>query len=287
MSKKIVGAKTKAQKVLDGFAQSECLPIVQSISSMLIRLQTAFDLLGKSIMHTDQNSSPVIDPSTILEAIESMKLSEFSLDKDAVDNARKWAIFQLATTYSNLGELIRQHCAERAIKIDGGPRSFILANFLHIVIDFESNAVFIEDKKLERLSTSAILKLIDAEISNENKRSPSSSEFLLACYRAYSYLIKASAQEYGTPMRVRDVYKQIIIASQPEKFWKNPNRANLFEYDEHLFKRDLVRLFLENSSALPTGESIELLPTAFPKQGIPIPLPEGTRYIGHIAFRRA
>src|ERR1044071_5260195 len=68
------------------------------------------------------------------------------------------------------------------------------------------------------------------------------------------------------------------------KVLRAPKRSNLAEYTEEHFCRDLARLVAAGRYVTPDGAKMELMPTAFPKDGMPLYLTDGVRFIGHVKF---
>jgi hypothetical protein len=280
MSKLTVSEKTLADSACGSLA---------STARASIELWTG---LRKSLVEcfvSDQVPQPVLDPYRVDWVAQRAQANPGFMPQGAepIDELRRWAADRILQVDESLDRDLRARCQGSGLTISGRFPSYLIDEFLILEFRPAERTSVVGTKRVRGLFLPTVWLTVADVIEHERARSGSVQEFLDACERAYSRAIALHSLQPGQSVAVATVYRELVVELQPKAFWVAPSRGTFVEYSMELFARDIARVVRGSTNTSTSGARLELAPTAFPKDGLAIRLPEGARVIGQIAFRSA
>jgi hypothetical protein len=229
----------------------------------------------------------VLDPFALLRTVADARtkpvvLAEVgeSLLSEAEGEAHEMAKSAIRTFDGDL----REFCDRERVSVAGRFPIYVLGGFLRLRLDIHEGTSRVGTKKVKSLLAARVWLTVVAELKKEDRRIITPEDFLASCEVAYSQAIAARDAKVGASIHVRDLFRELRLAREkvsPTAGFK-PKRPP--KYTEEHFKRDLARLIAAGRFVSKRGAKMELMPTAFSKDGIPVTVGEGVRYIGRVSF---
>lgn len=249
---------------------------------------TALDnILQACFINSGEPKEFVLDPFALLHAIANARSQAIVVAQvgepllvETENRARQAA--QSATLAFD-GEL-RNLCMQEKISVAGRFPTYVLDGYLNLRLFPDEGACRIGTKKVKSLFARRIWFEIASAVKGEKLRQVAPDEFLVSCQMAYKRIVALRNEKVGISIPIRDLLRELQITRQHEKSLLNPLPQRLSAYTEAHFSRDVARLMAAGHFVARDGAKIELMPTAFSKDGIPVNVGEGVRYIGRVIF---
>ncbi|MFT7584988.1 MAG: hypothetical protein ACI9EW_001411 [Cellvibrionaceae bacterium] len=145
---------------------------------------------------------------------------------------------------------LRDAFAARGENLDGRPPTLTVGLLtLHIDIAARKGVWLYGKEPLTRpipLSIKGVLKAFDQQVKNIVNRSLNGKEadFLAEAYKAWQNAIdkRPTRRPQGGRINIVEIYSQITLNRQNNRFWNNPSRKTFQDYSREHFIRDLVLL---------------------------------------------
>lgn len=200
----------------------------------------------------------------------------------ALVDAETWARQEIqAATLAFDGEL-RKLCAQEIISVVGRFPAYVLEGYLTVRLSSSDRMCTVGDRKMKTLMVNTIWDEIASVIKQERLRGGALDDFLVSFQMAYRRAISLRNVKMGASIPIKDIFRELVMTRQSDKFWRTPNRQHFSEYTEEFFRRDLANLIAAGRFATRDGGKIELMPTAFAKDGVAVIVGEGVRFFGHV-----
>jgi hypothetical protein len=233
------------------------------------------------------DKEPLLDPFGILDLIGEIR-SEATLvlqvGEGPLAEAEKWALEQVQVETLAFDQELKKLTTRDKVSVHGRFPSYVLDEWLVVRVSPEVRTAEVGTKKIKSLLLQRVWPEITAALKAEKSRKVAPDEFIGSCQKAYSRVLSLRKAKMGSSIPIRELFRELVIVLQSQKFWRNPKRSNFAEYTEAHFSRDLATLMMAGLFVTRDGARMELMPTAFPKEGLPLNLAEGVRFIGHIRF---
>ncbi|HSH05897.1 MAG TPA: hypothetical protein VLL52_25505 [Anaerolineae bacterium] len=239
-------------------AQDELTPEFKALRTTMSALKTAIKLaqadkpdaipMQKALQKLETAAEP-IDNTTLTTAIAQFR----TVTNEALNNLA----FDFAKDLKKAFE-------EQGIKVTGRPPTLTI-DILTLKIDIAARKGqwFYGQEPLTRplpLSTNHILKAYHAQQKRIGDRDLNPSAFLQEIYNAWTTCInKRSRRPTEGRINIIEIYSQIILDRQTNRFWNAPARKTFKDYDRELFVRDLVLLHQSGHTTLNTPEGSQTL----------------------------
>lgn len=246
--------------------------------------------LLKCLIESNESKGSVLDPFALLAVTANIRSNaELSgeIGNEILQQAENWAQQSARDATIAFDADIRSLCSKENIVVSGRFPSYVLDGFLNLRLSPNERKCTVGDRKLPTLMPVVVWEQVRATIQQERLRSIEPNEFLSLLLASYMRMAALHGVKPGSPVSIKGLLRELIIARQSEKFWKAPQRLNFAEYSEEYFCRDLAKLISAGRFVTPNGQRLELIPTAFAKDGLAIIVGEGVRYFGHVNFEAA
>jgi hypothetical protein len=228
-----------------------------------------------------------LDPFELIRVLKTVRQRPdlvSAVGESLVEQTEREARHAADLSVRNFDADLRQLCARDAVALTGRFPTYNLAGFLTVRLDLDKSTCSVGSRKLRTLLIGRVWLAIAEEIGAERRRRKAPEEFLIACEHAYRRAIVAAECASGTAIPVKELLRalQLELARSAEPSGRSAKRSPA--YTEEHFRRDLSGLIAAGKFVSSGGSRMELLPTAFAKEGIPVSAGDGIRYIGRIAF---
>ncbi len=228
-----------------------------------------------------------LDPFELIRLLKTVRQRPdlaSAIGQPLVEQTEREARQAADASVRNFDTDLRQLCAQDAVALSGRFPSYNLAGFLAVRLDLDKGTCSVGTRKFGTLLIGRVWLTIAEEIAAERRRIKPPEEFLLACERAYQSAILAAEGTIGAAIPVKDLLRALQSEFPPSAEPRDRPGKRSPAYTEEHFRRDLSGLIAAGKYVSTSGARMALLPTAFPKEGIPIYTGDGVRYIGRIAF---
>jgi hypothetical protein len=195
---------------------------------------------------------------------------------DAEGDARKRLL--------ELAALIREICLRRKWRLDGEWPRFFVERGIEVRIDEEQRSLAVSDITAPNLSAKTIERILETGVEELLPRLFDPRQFLVALARAYD----AARGDRETQVPVWDIYRELILASQPKALWRDARARRFQEFAVDQFRARLSAILEAGETTAPDGRELRLLAPLDPKQGIFVYQPAERRFgfVGRIEFVR-
>jgi hypothetical protein len=228
-----------------------------------------------------------VDPFGVLHLVADIRSNSTlgtQVGEGALSQAEKWAFQQAQVETLAFDQELKKLATRNRVSMKGRFPSYVLDEWLIVRVSPEVRTVEVGTKKIKSLLLQRVWPEITAALKAEKSRKVTPDEFIGSCHKAYTRVLSLRKAKIGSSIPIREIFRELVIVLQSQKFWRSPTRSNFAEYTEEHFSRDLATLMMAGLFVTRDGARMELMPTAFPKEGMPINLAEGVRFIGHIRF---
>ncbi|MFQ5420772.1 MAG: hypothetical protein ACE5EY_10485 [Anaerolineae bacterium] len=188
------------------------------------------------------------DALPMQKALAKLEIAAAEVENDALKTAVAAFAADTQTALNNLaydfaGDL-RSEFAARDIEVDGRPPTLIVGILtFKIDIGARKGQWFYGKEPLTRpipLSIARILKAYDRQVKRILNRELAAN-FLPNLQQAWEDTIKKRKQRpSGGRVNLIEVYSQMILNQQTNRFWNQPARRTFKDYERDLFVRDLT-----------------------------------------------
>jgi hypothetical protein len=243
--------------------------------------------LSGCFVKTTETGSYVLDPFPLLSAIaeaRSKAILVTQLGEAALTETETWARDAAHAAILAFDGELRSLCEREKFSLEGRFPSYIVEGYLRVSLSPDEGVSTIGSKKLKSLFAKRLWVEIVSSISHERLRQVTPSKLLSTFQTAYQRVIASRNERIGTSIPIRDLFRELAIMLQDEKSSVTPQGQRIAKYTEEYFRRDLSRLMAAGELVMADGTKMELLPTAFAKEGVPVTIGEGVRIIGRVAF---
>lgn len=221
--------------------------------------------------------------STALRAAADSVLLGTDL-RTAVAQVQRLAEQAASVAVLELESDIRDLCRTRGWRVDGQWPTLIVERAMDVKVDPKQRVVTVAGHKVRGASTRAIERAIDERVTQLIPRGFDPRRFIAQLAQAYD---QASGGE-GGEMPVLQVYRELVICSQPARFWRDARRAGFSELTSEQFRARVSAALEANATAAPDGRELRLLPPIDPKNAVFLYQPGENRFgfVGRIEFRK-
>jgi hypothetical protein len=271
------------------------VPGGMAYSDLFVETSNAFDSWSRTVQSLQgslciDDSNVSVDPFALLGIIKDIRSRAFfvaQIGETVISAAETWALEATSAAMSTFDQDLRRRCSVEGIGLQGSFPSYVVDGFLVIHLSAHDAATTIGGKKVGTRLFERVWQEVHAAVHADRACRRRPEEVIALCYEAYRRALALRVDTVGASIPIASMFRELVIAVQSQKFWKAPQRSSFSEYSEETFSRDLARLISEGLLVAPSGARMELMPTAFAKDGIPVRLVEGIRYIGHVSFGTA
>jgi len=244
--------------------------------------------LQACFVKTDDPQHYVLDPFALLRVIAAVRSNAsiaIQIGDSTLSEAETWGRQEAQAETLAFDEKLRNFCAREQISVEGRFPLYILGGHLPLRLSLEDSSCTVgAKKKVKSLLVSRVWPEITEAIKKDKLRAFNPSDFLAVCYKTYRKIVTGRNEKAAVSVPIKDFFRALMIELKPEKSSLPSQPRHFRSYTEEYFCRDLARLVKAGQFLTHEGAKIELMPTAFPKDGIPINVDGGIRIIGHIAF---
>ena len=237
---------------------------------------------------SDAESSLGIDPFELLDVLNTVRsdaAATLAVGEPCLSDALAFASTEIHAIVSRFDEELRTLCQKHAWSLSGRFPNYTVRGFLLLRVAANERSCEVGTKKLYTLLPHRVLlEVVSAVAEEDTRRRAEPKDFLEALYKAYERCVAIEATGAENPASIRHVFRELVVCLQPDTFWRSPQQSRFVEYTEEYFRRDLARLINSADLVTSNGSRLELLPKAFPKEGVPVAVDGGTRYFGKIKF---
>ena len=234
-----------------------------------------------------ETSELIIDPflaKAFLANLESDLITPQYLDTETLSRLKAYVASECKTITNSFEARLRPFCEKHNISLEGRFPTYVVAGFLQVRVEQAKGVCKVGDKITKSLMLESVAAVILEDLKNEAERPFEISSFLKELYEAYERVVKLKGSNVGQPVKILDVFSELILVKQPPIFKKAPIKSNFQDYTRELFSRDLAKVSAASPKVV-SGRRLELMSTAFPdKDGIPIRRGGSMRFAGRIAF---
>lgn len=243
--------------------------------------------LEACFIKSDESKDFTLDPFGVLQVIAEIRSEETrvaQVGEAPLAQAEVWARERAQTATLGFEQELRKLTTQAGVSVEGRFPSYILDGWLIVKVSSEKGTATVGVQKVKSLLLERVWPEITAALKEEKARAVSPDDFIGLCQEAYKRAVALGGAKPGSSIPLQKLFRELVIVLQSEKFWRAPKRSNLVEYTEEHFRRDLARLVATGRFVTHDGNKLELMPTAFPKEGLPLNLAEGVRFYGHVKF---
>lgn len=278
---------TQKKFSFDIFRETPIFKILNDTDAYSKLLDTFKNRIKDCVIEGVLDNHYIIDPfllkNLIIYISESPKLLEI-IGEDTYTELKSYTRQACNDAFAAFDVRLNEFCSRENVALDGRSPKYILDGFLKVEIIENELKCKVGSVEIKSLMFEAVMPTIQNIIHNEKTRLFDKSKFLNEMYLAYVRVTAINNIANGSAVPIKDIYPELIIIKQPEKFKKNPIKNNFENYTIDNFKRDLARVIELGSCILPSGKKIEFLPTSFSKEAFPVFVNGAIQYIGRIAF---
>ncbi len=271
-------------KVVSG---SPCASLAENVRAARKMWTTLHSSLQACFISAVEAKDYVLDPFSLLHVIAKVRSDAFLLaqiGEAPLAEAETWARQEAqAATLAFDGEL-RNLCGQEQILVEGRFPSYVLEGYLSLRLSPDDRTCTVGVKKVKSLLASRVWPEITVALKKERLRGFKPDDFLVSCHEAYRKTVAHRNDRMGASMPIKDFFRELVIAFRPERVSQPPQRSNSSDYTKEYFRRDLAMLMMAGQFVTPEGAKMELMPTAFPKDGISVNVGGEVRIIGYVAF---
>jgi hypothetical protein len=272
------------EKVVSGSVCAGLVEKTRAVRKIWANLESSLD---GCFVKTSEPESHVLDPFALLRAIaeaRSKAILVTQLGEASLSEAETWAREAAqAATLSFDGEL-RNLCARDKFSLEGRFPSYLVEGYVEVRLSVDDGVSMIGSKKVKSLFAKRIWVEIASSIEEERLRQVTLTSLLAWFQRAYQSAIAGRNERIGVSIPIKDLFRELAIMLQHQKPSSTLQGQRGAKYTEEYFRRDLSRLMAAGEFVTSDGARMELLPTAFAKEGVPVTIGEGVRIIGRVAF---
>jgi hypothetical protein len=266
---------------------SPCAKLVDQVRLARKTWTALYASLEACFIKIKESKDSVLDPFGVLQVVAEIR-SDVALvaqvGEEPLAQAENWAREQAQNVTLVFDQELRKLSTEANVSVEGRFPSYVLDGWLILRISSDNRTTTVGARKVESLHLERVWPEITAALKEEKARAVTPDKFIGSCQEAYKRAVALGNARMGSSLPIRKLFRELVVVLQSEKFWRAPKRSNLAEYTEEHFCRDLARLVAAGRYVTPDGAKMELMPTAFPKDGMPLYLTDGVRFIGHVKF---
>jgi hypothetical protein len=246
--------------------------------------------LSKALLDVSFKSSSgdlEIDPFAMLRVTTEIRANPHfvaELGDAAICAAEEWARKEAQAVTVDFEASLLQLCGKHGISLRGRFPSYVLGGFLIVRVSQADGTCDVGNTTFKTLLVGRIWQEAMACLEAETRRAVVPEEFVRWCRVAYGRVVALKGERVGSAVPIRDLFRELIMTRQTDRFWRSPRQASFVEYDEEMFCRDLSKVIALGRFVLDDGSRMELMPTAFAKDGVPVVLEDGVRFFGRVAF---
>lgn len=198
--------------------------------------------------------------------------------------------------FSVIAEEIETACRDKALQLEadlqdavknqgwtfsGQWPTYYVENVVPVIVDDKQFCLIIGDEKVPTFSVKTIISSLVNSIKRVKLDVTKLPDFLKEVYEAVSRL---STPQHPT-VSIWDVYREIVIARQTKKFWRDASPANFRPFRELEFRSYLTEL-LKNEVTTVSGYQMKLLPPISKEESVFIYQPYENRFchVGRVQF---
>lgn len=219
--------------------QEELVPRFKALRTSLSALKQATRLAAEE--QSDALAMQKVQ-AKLAQASELLDDEQMQRVVDAFGQETQSALDSLAFDFARE---LKEIFAQRGLTVEGRPPRLVVDDLvLHIDIGTRKAQWLYGKEPLTRpipLSYSPILKAYDQQRKAILERSIDVPEFLQEVYTAWQQVLdKRSQRPSGGRASVVEVYSQVTLNRQNNRFWNAPARSTFKDYERPLFVRDIV-----------------------------------------------
>ena len=271
-------------KVVTG---SPCAELANQVKLARKTWTTLYASLDACLIKIGKSKDSPLDPFGVLQVIAEIRSDAIlvaQVGEGPLAEAESWAHEQAQVAILAFDQELRKLTTQADISVEGRFPSYILDGWLAVKVSSDNRTATVGVQKVTSLLLERVWPEITTALKEEKARAIPPDKFIGLCQEAYKRGIALGDAKMGASIPIQKLFRELVVVLQSEKFWRAPKRSNLAEYTEEHFCRDLAKLVASGQYVTPDGAKMELMPTAFPKDGMPLYLTEGVRFIGHVKF---
>jgi hypothetical protein len=229
------------------------------------------------------SSSP--DAAAVLAGLRGMAHAVESLSTmtSRIEQAIRYWEREEQRLYMNYETLFREAADKRGWKVDGQWPALFVDRGIAVEFDINKQSVSVGGVRVPSAGLPAILLMLEPLVHSLIPPRFVADEFLRALARAYDHACGGTGQA-----AIYEVYRSLVVGSQPERFWRDARGAKFTGLGVDQFRARLSLALERRSSPTAGGREIRLLPPLSPQDGIFMYLASERRfgYVGRIEFLR-
>jgi hypothetical protein len=253
---------------------------IKDLSLMRAKLESCFvmsELTGK----------PVVDPfraGAIFPDFWKECGSTLPIATNVRETLDAWIAVECGKTESLFEAALAACCKSNKWHLEGRFPTFVIDGFLSVRAN-PADALFqVGNSKVKSLFFDSVAPLIKEAILEERRRKFDDARFLENLYRAYERAVTLRRIGLGEPAPIREVFQELVFVLQSAGFRGSGKKAQFVEYTLEFFSRDLAKLIALAPCKTQTGNLLNLEPTSFAVEGVPIRQEGSVRIFGYISF---
>lgn len=229
---------------------------------------------------TETGWDPIAVTKTLGVAAESSLLPADV--RPSVVEARARAEDASSVALLELENDIRDLCESRGWRVDGQWPTLIVQTAVDVKVDPEQRTVAVSGRRLNGTTRRTIERAIEEQVTELFPRGFDPRKFIAQLADAYD---EASARK-GGEIPILDVYRALVIKSQPARFWRDARRMGFAEISSDQFRARVSAALEANITTAPDGRELRLLPPIDPKNALFLYQPAELRFgfVGRIEF---
>jgi hypothetical protein len=259
------------------------LPDVADLLDRLDRVRLFLAKLLKDVRATHVGDD--WDAITLARTLEAAEQTP-SLSVDlitAIANVRSKVESHASKAILELDADIRDICTRRKWKLDGQWPRLHIERAVDLTVDEKRRSIALSGTILPNFSSNVIEQALDKVVKELLPRQFDPRKFMGELARAYDH---ACGGKGGEAALLR-VYRELVLASQPPKLWRDARASSFSEFTADQFRARLSASLEAGVSSSPDGRELRLLPPIDPADAMFVYQPAERRFgfVGRIEFR--
>lgn len=176
---------------------------------------------------------------------------------------------------------LREAVTNAGYPITGQWPKYYAEHIVPIVVDEDKQFVTVGEERLKNFSLERIIESLKAQMKRLKVDPAKLGDFLGELFEAYEKL--TSGQDATVP--VWELYRELIIARQPRKLWRDATSANFRPFTEAEFRAHLTALLKADRTTV-SSRQLRLLPPVSKDESVYIYQPAENRFahVGRVQF---
>jgi hypothetical protein len=248
-------------------------------TSFLLKLSSELKKLSAGITRISKEKSPKRRSELLTEL--SSCLRDLGAESAEAQRISEIVRRDASAAFLELDAVIRDLCEKKRWRLDGHWPDYFIDLAVPLHVDEKAQVIEINAKAY---STDELELAIAAALRDALSRAASPAKFMAMVVAAYDKL----GSPDRTQVAILDVYKQIVIDVQSQKFWRNAASTAFTPFSVDQFRGQLSRMLEAGISGSADGRELRLVPPLNPKDAVFMYQPAERRFgfVGRIEFVR-